>query len=451
MTETDSIRSTLSSTAAPAATLASQATPAPTAELRCVRAELCRLIEPGDLLAGVAMELLGPEILHRLITTDHVLSARQGQQMAEAAESAGLGPRQQDIASGLARWRTRTGQLRGERDLETMTRFCGGLLIPEDPAWPQQLKDLGPAAPVGLWFRGQDTTKADALLGRLPGFTRAIAIVGSREITDYGTRVTAELSQDLVRAGLCLISGGAYGVDAAVHRAALRTASTQSDRAEPRSGGGESASPAPTIAVLAGGLDRLYPAGNERLLQEVASTGLLLSEMAPGSAPTRHRFLQRNRLIAALSMVTVITEARWRSGAQSTAHHAFTLARPVGVVPGSIFSASSAGCHRLLRETPAELITDATDILALAAGAPTVDGVPSVHQPTLPVSVSARPQDGLTEAQRLLYDALPARGLSSPGKLSGIAGLPLPKVLAELSRLQRSGHARTANGQWGQA
>lgn len=424
---------------------------APGAELRRVRAELCRLIEPGDLLAGVAIELLGPETLHRLITTNRSLSAHQGQQLAEAAESAGLGPRQQDLEAGLARWRTRKDQLHGERDLETMARFCGGLLIPEDAAWPPQLRDLGPASPVGLWFRGQGTGTANALLGRLPRFTRAIAIVGSREITDYGTRVTAELSQDLVRAGLCLISGGAYGVDAAVHRAALHAAAAPPDRAASRPDAGEAAPHAPTMAVLAGGLDRLYPAGNERLLGEVASTGLLLSEMAPGSAPTRHRFLQRNRLIAALGMVTVITEARWRSGAQSTAHHALTLARPVGVVPGSVFSASSAGCHRLLRETPAELITDAADVLALAAGAATVAGAQGVHQPTLPVAVSARPQDGLTEGQRLLYDALPARGLSSPGKLSGVAGLPLPKVLAELSRLQRSGHARTANGQWGRA
>ncbi|MCH8562445.1 DNA-protecting protein DprA [Nesterenkonia sp. YGD6] len=204
-------------------------------------------------------------------------------------------------------------------------------------------------------------------------------------------------------------------------------------------------------------------------------TGLLLSEMAPGSAPTRHRFLQRNRLIAALGMVTVITEARWRSGAQSTAHHALTLGREVGVVPGSVFSASSAGCHRLLRETPAQLVRDATDVLTLVTGGraygptpagdsdvprPAIDhrtgrqAPPSRHtvQPELPGPAGRdHPQDGLDEAQRLLLDALPRRGLSAPGKLSSVAGLPLPTVLAELTRLQRSGHARTVNGHWGRA
>ncbi len=194
MTQADSIPTTPAQAPTQTPTQTPATTAAPSAELRRVRAELCRLIEPGDLLAGVAMELLGPETLYSLITTDRGLSAHQGQQLAEAAESAGLGPRQRDLDAGLARWRTRTDQLRGERDLATMARFCGGLLIPEDAAWPPQLKDLGPASPVGLWFRGQTTGAADALLGRLPEFTRAVAMVGSREITDYGTRVTAELS-----------------------------------------------------------------------------------------------------------------------------------------------------------------------------------------------------------------------------------------------------------------
>ncbi|GAA1143054.1 DNA-processing protein DprA [Nesterenkonia lutea] len=428
---------------------AAQAVP----ELRRIRAELSRLIEPGDLLAGVAVELLGAEVLHDLITSDRVLSRRQGAELAASAASAGLGPRQQSLAAGLQRWRTRRDQLHGQRDIDAMARFSGGILIPEDPDWPAQLRDLGPASPVALWFRAGEGLSDRERLDRLPTFTRAAAIVGSREITDYGIRITAELTEELVQAGLCLISGGAYGVDAAAHRAALRSAAER--RAE--SSGGHALSqphrPTPTIAVLAGGLDRLYPAGNEGLLQEVSAAGMLLSEMAPGSAPTRHRFLQRNRLIAALGMITVVTEARWRSGAQSTAHHALTLGRPVGVVPGSVFSASSSGCHRLLKETPAQVVTDAADVLALAGGLASVE--PAAH-PVLPMDVAkapgrGHPQDGLTEAQRLLYDALPVHGLSSPAKLSGVAGLPLPKVLAELSRLQRSGRARTVNGQWGRA
>jgi len=420
--------------------------------IRIVRAELSRLIEPGDLLAGVMLDVLGPESLHALITSGRAVSRSERDRFVEIAESSGLGPKQQDLNAGLTRWRTRSGQLHGCQDIASMQRLGGGLLIPEDSGWPEQLNDLGPQAPVALWYRAGApgrTESGPSALDRLPSLSRSVAMVGSREITDYGIRVTAELTQELVRAGLCVISGGAYGVDAAVHRAALRAAEmNEVHRAH-----------GPTLAVLAGGLDRYYPAGNERLLQDVAKEGLLLSEMAPGSAPTRHRFLQRNRLIAALAMVTVVTEARWRSGAQSTAHHALALGRPVGVVPGSIYSASSSGCHRLLKETPAELVTDAAEILALAGGL-TLDILASppsrtretAKQPVLPVPYPApNPVDGLTQAQRLLFDALPKRGLSSPGKLSSVAGLPIPTVLAELTRLQRIGRARMVNGQWGQA
>lgn len=450
---------------------------------RIIRADLSRLIEPGDLLAGLALECFGPAHLHALITSEQAPSASEQQSLAETAESAGLGPRQRDLRVGLARWRTRRGQLHGAADIAAMSRLGGGVLTPEDSAWPQSLQDLGPLAPVALWFRGAAGESGRVSLARIPGPHRTVAIVGSREITDYGIRITAEITEDLVRAGLCVVSGGAYGVDAAAHRAALRAGLECDPRPVP---GPASAAPtpessaeiahaAPTLAVMAGGLDRFYPAGNESLLRDVASNGVLLSEMAPGSAPTRHRFLQRNRLIAALGMVTVVTEARWRSGAQSTAHHALTLGREVGVVPGSVFSASSAGCHRLLRETPAQLVRDATDVLSLVTGSPP-GGTSEEHRPggsssnglSLP-AVSAgmsrdaassdltltaereHPQDGLDEAQRLLFDALPRRGLSAPGKLSAVSGLPLPKVLAELTRLQRSGHARDVNGHWGRA
>lgn len=446
---------------------------------RIIRAELSRLIEPGDLLAGLALERFGAEVLHALITSGRAPSAAERQNLAEAAESAGMGPRQRDLRDGLTRWRTRCDQLHGAADIAAMGRLGGGVLTPEDPAWPQQLQDLGPAAPVALWFRGAGEDSLHRSVARIPAPHRAVAIVGSREITDYGIRVTAELTEDLVRTGLCVVSGGAYGVDAAAHRAALRAGRDQDSRsvpttASPRRACSEENSPAaPTLAVMAGGLDRFYPAGNESLLREVAAQGLLLSEMAPGSAPTRHRFLQRNRLIAALGMITVVTEARWRSGAQSTAHHALTLGREVGVVPGSIFSASSAGCHRLLRDTPAQLVRDATDVLGLVADGPPArtreehgrgstapqraEGPGSMagpsrdpRQPELPMAADREhPQDGLDEAQRLLFDALPRRGLSTPGKLSAVAGMPLPKVLAELTRLQRSGHARDVNGQWG--
>lgn len=463
----------------------------PEEHLRRARAELSRLVEPGDLLAGVLIARLGPVEAHGLITGGAGPGSRLTTLIAADAEEAGVGRRGRRLREGLERWRMRLGQCDGARELATIRRFGGGLLIPGDAAWPDEVQALGPAAPLALWYRGGTGETNPAGTGGaevgpiLPWIPRTAAVVGSREITDYGMRATAEMVEDLVGHGVCVVSGGAYGVDAAAHRAALRLA-------ERRGLGGPGARP-PTVAVLAGGLDRWYPAGNERLLQGVAECGLVLSELPPGAAPTKHRFLQRNRLIAALSSVTVIVEARWRSGAQNTAHHAFSLDRPVAVVPGSIFSASSAGCHRLLRETPATAVTDAADVVELmaeaaasaspvpqAAAAPAAPGTGVVHaaarvgeeQQALPLGPPAggsagivtpalgvppprtdrsgpvRPQDGMSQQDLLLHDALPKRGLSTPGKLAEVAGLPMAQVYAGLTRLERAGHARRAEGRW---
>ncbi|WP_010524633.1 DNA-processing protein DprA [Nesterenkonia sp. F] len=449
-------------------------------ELRVVRAELSRIIEPGDLLAGVLLARLGPRRTHALISGGAEPDAQLTTCLAAGAEEVGIGRRGRRLQDGLARWRARLGQCDGARELATMRRFGGGLLIPEDPGWPVELEALGAAAPVALWHRGgtggPDSPSRDVEQPELseqpvlPWIPRTAAVVGSREITDYGLRATAEMVEDLVGHGVCVISGGAYGVDAAAHRAALRVA-------ERRGLGGPGAAP-PTVAVLAGGLDRWYPAGNERLLQGVADHGLVLSELPPGAAPTKHRFLQRNRLIAALSAATVIVEARWRSGAQSTAHHALSLGRPVGAVPGSIFSATSAGCHRLLRETPTTAVTDAADVVELMAGDALSAGSPPGGRSTqamLPVipggeregpgagagprtppprtdrSAPVRPQDGMSQEEVLLHDALPKRGSSTPGKLAAVAGLAMPQVYAALTRLERAGHARRVEGRWGRS
>lgn len=435
-------------------------------ELRRVRAELTRIVEPGDQLAGLLVARLGAMEAHGLIVGEQAPGARLATLLAADAQDIGLGTRARSLTEGLRRWRTRSGQCDGARELATMRRFGGGLIIPEDPVWPAELQDLGAAAPMGLWHRrslGRETDEAG--FPALPWIPRTAAVVGSREVTDYGMRAAAEVVEDLIGHGVCVVSGGAYGVDAAAHRAALRLA----ERRGPGGGG----NPPPTVAVLAGGLDRWYPAGNERLLQGVAEHGLLLSEMPPGSAPTKHRFLQRNRLIAALSATTVIVEARWRSGAQNTAHHALALGRPVGVVPGSIFSAASAGCHRLLRETPSTVVTDAADVVELMAGgepagapAPAAGQEAGIQQAlplTAPGTASRlssppprsdrserrRPQDGMSEQEVLLHDALPRRGLSTPGKIAEVAGLPVPQVYAGLARLERSGHARQVEGRWG--
>jgi DNA processing protein len=194
---------------------------------------------------------------------------------------------------------------------------------------------------------------------------------------------------------------------------------------------------------MACGVDRYYPAGNEDLLRSIAERGLLISEVPPGSAPTRWRFLQRNRLIAALSAVTVVVEARWRSGALNTAHHAAELGRPVGAVPGSVHSANSAGCHRLLRDGSAVCVTDAAEVAELAG--------PLSALPAPEGSGPHRDHDGLAVPEVLLLDALPLRSGSSVEKLASVAGLGPRDVIAGLARLELDGLAVRGPEGWRRA
>lgn len=173
-----------------------------------------------------------------------------------------------------------------------------------------------------------------------------MTITGSRAATGYGMHVADELAMDASLAEQIIVSGGAYGIDQAAHHAVLE-------------------SDGHTIAVMAGGPDRLYPVGNRDLLERVADLGLLVSEMPPGSEPTRYRFIARGRLLAALSSATVIVEAGARSGALNVAREAGALGRGVGAVPGPITSAASTGAHLLMREGTATLITGSHDLVAL--------------------------------------------------------------------------------------
>jgi len=172
----------------------------------------------------------------------------------------------------------------------------------------------------------------------------------------------------------------------------------------------------------------------------VANRGAVLAEVPPGSAPTRYRFLQRNRLIAALASVTVVVEARWRSGALNTAHHAESLGRAVGAVPGSIHSANSAGCHRLLREGGAVCVTDAGEIAELAS--PSGEAMPPDK------AGRSEAHDGLTLEDLILLDALPLRTTTSVEKLAAVAGLSPDSVRAGLGRLGLLGLAESRHGGW---
>lgn len=214
------------------------------------------------------------------------------------------------------------------------------VLIPTDPEWPTGLDDLGTERPVALWASGD----LDLLTGTP---ARAVTITGARAATSYGDHAAAELAHDLTSTGRSIITGGAYGIDAAATRATL-------------------AASGHPIVVLASGIGP-YPAGNTGLLHQVTEQGLVLTETPPSVAPTRSRFVARTRILAALAAATVIVEAGARSGAPQVAHTAHRLARTVGAVPGPITSTTSTGCHLLIQAGIARLITSADDL------APTVD------------------------------------------------------------------------------
>ena len=216
------------------------------------------------------------------------------------------------------------------------------VIIPSDPDWPTSLNDLGPRAPYALWAKGRTELLTQPL-------TQRITVTGARADTSYGAHVTDELCGDLAQSGRTLVAGAAYGIEASVHRAALiRDANT--------------------IAVLASGVDRPYPAGHTDLIDRIAREGLLLSEVPPSVAPTRQRFIDRSRILAAMSSATIIVEAGSRSGSLHTATEAAQLGRLVGAVPGPVTSAASTGTNLLLQSGHARVITNGSDIVHMLEG-----------------------------------------------------------------------------------
>ncbi|MGO1562901.1 MAG: DNA-processing protein DprA, partial [Actinomycetaceae bacterium] len=288
-----------------------------------------------------------------------------------------------------------------------------------------------------------------------------IAVVGSRAATPYGMTVGAELAAGCADAGLVVVSGGAFGIDTAAHRGALAV--------DGRS-----------VAVMAGGADRFYPRGSEEMLQRLLADGAVVSEAAPGCNPGRHRFLSRNRLIAALASATVVVEAAFRSGALSTARHAAGMGRPLGAVPGPVTSMASAGCHRLLREQDATCITTFEEAVELASpiggwagrgsgasghgpGAsgrsPSTGSRPDSRQGTggsagdagLSAGGPRGLLDDLDPLQSRVLDALPAVGGADTDSIARTAGLRPDEVRSALGFLHLEGRVLAEGSLWRRA
>jgi DNA processing protein len=310
---------------------------------------------------------------------------------------------------------------RAAADLEWLARRGGRLITPDDAEWPMlAFTAFGSVAvaarpqgrpPLVLWAMGPARLDETA--------QRAAAVVGTRAATSYGEQVAADLAAGLAEQDVAVVSGGAYGIDGAAHRAAL-------------------AADGATVAVLAGGLDIPYPAGHSGLLHRIGSNGLLVTEYPPGVRPARHRFLTRNRLVAAFAGAAVVVEAGLRSGAANTAAWARVLGRVVGAVPGPVTSSASTGCHALLR-AGAELVTRTEDIVELVGRV----GELAPEQPH-----PATPLDGLSDAERHVYEALPGRGVATVDEIAVAAALDPTRVLAPLAMLELAGLAERDDGRW---
>jgi DNA processing protein len=351
------------------------------------------VVDAGDPAMSTAVLQRGAEqVLSEIAAGGH------GAQVATRARRIELDP----FAAGL-----RSGRFR--------------FIVPGDREWPDRLQVLANREPIqrrggipfGIWLRGPGD------LAEL--VERSVSVVGARAASSYGESAATDLAAGLADAGVTIVSGGAFGIDAAAHRGAL-------------------AAGGPTIAALACGVDVCYPPRNAALLEHIAQEHLIVSELPPGSNPTRVRFLARNRLIAASTPGTVIVEAALRSGARNTANWAQNCGHPLMAVPGSIYSSSSETPHQLIRDQQAVLVTGADDIAELIGG---IGEALPTHR-----SGPARLTDQFDEARMAVYEAVPARSYRPAGEIALLAGLSMRQCLAELAALGDAGVVTAGEAGW---
>ena len=330
------------------------------------------------------------------------------------------------MMAAMERWQTRLPELPAPEDVLAFRESGIRLVTPQDPEWPGQLADLGEEQPYALWLRGNADLRFNCL--------RSVAVVGSRAATAYGAYVAAEFSASVAARGVAVVSGGAFGVDAAAHRGALSADGV-------------------TIAVLACGVDTPYPAAHAELFDAIAAQGVLVSEWPPGRHVSRLRFLVRNRVIAALANGTVVVEAAARSGALNTARHARDLNRRLMAVPGPITSDLSAGCHQILREWQGTLVTSAAEViehLSPVSASPAAEpGVTRTGKPPARRQApSVLPRDQLDLDSARVLDALPRRGGIGTVRVAQRAGLAPATTATLLGQLATGGFVERCDEGW---
>jgi DNA processing protein len=367
----------------------------PPDEVRMARIVLAHLVEPGRRDLGVLARSVGPvEALARV----------RGGAVPESLHGV-----------TAARMSTLDPDRLATRALNRAAKLDARIIIPEDEEWPPQLEDLVAISratgesvdvntdpPHALWLRGHWPLREAC--------ERSVAVIGARASTSYGDHVAADLAYGLADRGWTVVSGGAFGIDAAAHRGALAA-------------GGR------TIVVLACGIERPYPQPHKLLFDRVADSGLLVSEWPPGSDPHQHRFLVRNRVIAALTRGTVLVEANLRSGARQTLHRARDLGRMVMVVPGPVTSALSAGAHEELREPGATLVARTDHI---------VEEVGRIGLDLAPVPRAApTPRDALSPLERQVLDGVRPRKILTAEQIAVAVGVSPRDARATLPGLER--------------
>ncbi|MFI5907253.1 DNA-processing protein DprA [Dactylosporangium sp. NPDC051541] len=358
-----------------------------TGEERAARMALGVLVEPGSRELGELVRARGPlEALDRVVHADRISSALAGAVHARVKAAGVEGSL--EVGAQLA-----------ERMAEQAERHGARIITAADDEWPVVLDHLVRASRTGNVLR-RDTDPPLCVWLRGPlrfaeTLERSVSVVGARAITGYGGYVASEFGYGLAEEGWTVVSGAALGVDVTAHRGAL-------------------ASGGPTVAVMACGIDKQYPAANAAVIEQIGAEGLLVTEWPPGTEPHKTRFLTRNRVIAAATKGTVVVEAGSRSGARSTLAYARLLGRSAMAVPGPINSAMSVGCHMELRQENTVLVTRVDEI---------IEAIGSVGELALPIKGAGRPEDVLDPLQARVLDAVRPRRATTAEQIAAVAGV----------------------------
>jgi DNA processing protein len=383
------------------------------------RAALTYLAEPADRWLGRLLRLHGAAATLDAIKADCLPGEHATKPAARGA-----------MKAAMERWQVRLPGLPAPEEVLAFRESGIRVITPDDPEWPGQLADLGDDQPYALWLRGNADLRFSCL--------RSLAVVGSRAATAYGCYVAAEFAASLASRGLAVVSGGAFGVDAAAHRGALGAGGV-------------------TVAVLACGVDVPYPTAHAELFDAITAEGVLASEWPPGQHVSRLRFLVRNRVIAALATGTLVVEAAQRSGALNTARHARDLHRRLMAVPGPVTSDLSAGCHQVIREWQGTLVTSAAEVIEhlspvgvpLIAEAGTGTGTGAGAGPSgRRAAPAVLPRDLLDLESARVLDAMPRRGGMGTVRVAQRAGLAPATTAALLGQLATGGFIERCDEGW---